>query len=80
MRDEPLKYHPVTGERVRRVYQSPNLAYKHTPGKIKNLTSNERVEKAGFTKYVKDRVTGRYHKEVGKDRRAPEVLDPRQMD
>lgn len=77
MTESALKKHPVTGEPVRRVYLPPNLAYKHTPGKVRNLTSNENVERAGFTKYVKDKTTGRYHKEVGKDRRAPEVLDPR---
>lgn len=77
MQEPALTRHPVTGDPVRRVYLPPNLAYKHTPGRVRDLTSNESVERAGFTKYVKDKTTGRYHKEVGKDRRAPEVLDPR---
>lgn len=77
MKESPLKVHPETGEPVKRVYLPPNLAYKHTPGKVKNLTSNENVEKAGFTKYVKDKVSGKYYKEVGKDKRAPTMLDPK---
>lgn len=77
MQEAPLTRHPETGVPVRRVYLPPNLGYKHTEGHVKKLTSNESVERAGFTKYVKDRTTGRYHKEVGRDRRAPEVLDPR---
>ncbi len=77
MKDPALKIHPVTGQPVKRVYQPPNLAYKHTPGKIKSLTADENVEKKGFTKYVKDKVTGRYHKTAGKNANAPDVLDPK---
>lgn len=77
MKDPPLTTHPLTGEKVRKVYEPPLLAWKHTPGKVRHLTSNENLEKAGLTKYVRDKMTGRYHKVVGKDRRAPDMLDPR---
>ena len=77
MKDPVLQEHPETGKQVKRVYQPPNLAYKHTPGRVKNLTADENVEKAGFTKYVKDKVTGRYHKTAGKNRQAPDILDPK---
>jgi hypothetical protein len=77
MKDPALKVDPETGKRVKRVYLPPNLAYKHTPGRVKSLTADEHVEKKGFTKYVRDKVTGRYHKTAGKDRKAPDVLDPK---
>lgn len=76
MKEAPLTSHPETGEPVKRVYLPPNLAYKHTTGRVKNLTSNENVEKAGFTKYRRDKLTGRYFKEAGKDKNAPDMLDP----
>ncbi len=76
MKEPTLTVHPVTGKRVKRVYHPPNLAYKHTPGRIRNLTADENVEKAGFTKYVRDKVTGQYHRTAGKNKAAPDVLDP----
>lgn len=76
MKDPVLTVHPETGQRVKRVYQPPNLAYKHTPGNVKKLTADENVEKAGFTKYVRDKMTGRYHKTAGKNKAAPGILDP----
>jgi len=76
MKDEPLAKHPRTGEPVRRVYQSPNLASKYTPGATKNKLETKNVEKAGFTKYERDKLTGTYHKTAGKDKRAPDVFKP----
>lgn len=66
MHDAPLTTHPETGSPVRRVILAPNLGVKHTPGREKNLTSNEAIEKAGFTKYEKDKVTGKYNRVAGK--------------
>ncbi len=71
-----LTQHPVTGEPVRRVYQPPNLATKYTPGATRNKLENKNVEKAGFTKYERDKLTGTYHKVAGKDRNAPDSLKP----
>jgi hypothetical protein len=65
MRDAPLSAHPETGEAVRRVILPPNLATKHTPGKEKKLLDNKNVEKAGFTKYERDKLTGTYHRVAG---------------
>jgi hypothetical protein len=67
MHEEALTYHPETGEPVRRVILPPNLGIKHTAGREKKLLSNENVEKAGFTKYEKDNVTGKYNKVAGKN-------------
>jgi len=63
--NETLEAHPETGEKVRRVYSVPNLAVRYTPGQSKNLLSNENLERKGFTKYEKDKITGRYNKVVG---------------
>ena len=67
MNDDPLTRHPESGEPVRRVILAPNLGIKHTSGREKKLTSNEAIEKAGFTKYEKDKVTGKYNRVAGKN-------------
>lgn len=76
MNDPTLETHPQTGEPVRRVYQPPNLTIRYSPGSTKSKLENKNVEKAGFTKYERDKLTGRYHKTAGKDKRAPDVLQP----
>ena len=67
MQDPALAVHPETGDPVRRVILPPNLGMKYTPGKEKRLLSNESVEKSGFTKYEKDKVTGKYNRVAGKN-------------
>ena len=74
MHDSPLEEHPETGAPVRRVILPPNLGIKHTAGREKKLLSNDHVEKAGFTKYEKDKVTGKYNRVAGKQ--GPSQLDP----
>ena len=66
MKDRALTVHPETGERIRRVYQPPNLASKYTPGQTRSKLENKNVEKAGFTKYERDKLTGTYHRTAGK--------------
>ncbi|MEM0966743.1 MAG: FmdB family transcriptional regulator [Verrucomicrobiota bacterium] len=69
---EPLKLHPVTGELLRKVFTSPgiNTTYADWDGKLES----GKLTKAGFTKYERDKTTGRYFKaNVGK---GPEELDP----
>lgn len=66
MRDAPLTEHPQTGEPVRRVLQAPNLASRYSERQTKARLDNRQVEKAGFTKYEKDKLTGRYHRVAGK--------------
>jgi predicted nucleic acid-binding Zn ribbon protein len=65
MQDAPLRQHPETGQPVRRVFLPPNLATRHTPGATSRLLDNRNIEKAGFTKYEKDKLTGRYHRVAG---------------
>jgi hypothetical protein len=69
---ETLAQHPESGLSVRRVYSPPNLAVRYTPGNTRQLLSNENLERKGFTKYEKDRVSGKYHKVTGQ---GPSTLD-----
>lgn len=73
MKDEALTQHPETGEPVRRVFLPPNLATRYTPGQTKDKLDNNRVAKSGFTKYEKDKLTGKYHKVAGD--KGPDVLN-----
>jgi hypothetical protein len=72
MQDDALTKHPETGEPVRRVLLPPNLATRYTPGQTKERLDNKSVEKAGFTKYERDKSTGKYHRVAGK--KGPEVI------
>lgn len=67
MREPALTAHPQTGQTVRRVLLPPNLASKYTPGQTKSRLDNRSVEKAGFTKYERDKLTGTYHRVAGKE-------------
>jgi predicted nucleic acid-binding Zn ribbon protein len=69
-----LKTHPLTGRPVRRVYQATAVSSKYTLGSTKKITSDQNVAKHGFTKYVRDKQTGGYHKTVGNDPRAPDTF------
>jgi len=66
MHDPDLTVHPENGLPVRKVFLPPNLGTKHTAGREKKLLDNRNVEKAGFTKYEKDKSTGTYHRVAGK--------------
>jgi predicted nucleic acid-binding Zn ribbon protein len=79
MSDPTLKVHPKSGNTLRKVFQSPNLGSKYALGATKSKLSDENVEKNGFTRYEKDKLTGRYNKTAGKDKRAPDVVDANQL-
>ena len=79
MDDDPLIAHPKTGNPVRKVFHSPNVSSKYTEGATKSKLTDENVEKHGFTRYEKDKLTGRYHKTAGKDKRAPDVVDANKL-
>lgn len=76
MHDEALSVHPVTGQPIRRVYLPPRLATKYTPGSTAKKLDNKNVEKAGFVKYERDKLTGSYHKVAGRDPHAPAIIKP----
>ena len=46
---------------------------------INKERTDENVEKHGFTRYEKDKLTGRYNKTAGKDKRAPDVVDANKL-
>ena len=75
MSEAALTEHPQTGQPVRRVYLPPNLGLKHSPGKTASKLDNKNVEKAGFTKYERDKLTGKYNRVAGNN--GPAALDPR---
>ena len=79
MSESALRFHPKTGNPVRKIFHAPNVTIKYTAGSTKNKLSDQNIEKHGFTRYEKDKITGRYHKTAGKDKRAPDVVDATQL-
>lgn len=69
---EPLEVHPITGERMRKVFTPPGVNTTYADWNQKLEAGN--LSQAGFTRYERDKTTGRYFKSnVG---RGPEELDP----
>lgn len=64
MTDPPLDKHPETGEPVRRLFLPFHVAGKHGASADKNLADDGKLEKLGFTKYVKT-DDGKYDKVIG---------------
>ena len=73
MRDDTLTRHPETGVRVKRILMPPNISSKHTDGQTSKRLENKNLEKSGFTKYEKDKLTGQYHRVAGKA--GPEIIN-----
>jgi len=64
MREKPLTVHPDTGAEVVRLIGTPNAPRTWTDSHAKSATSDKRLERGGFTKYVKSE-TGKYEKVFG---------------
>jgi hypothetical protein len=79
MSENSLKTHPKTGNPVRKVFHAPNVSSKYTEGATKKRLSDQNIEKHGFTRYEKDKITGRYNKTAGKDKRAPDTVDTTEL-
>ena len=79
MSEAALKTHPITGNPVRKIFHSPNVSSKYTEATTQKKLSDQNIEKHGFTRYEKDKITGRYHKTAGKDKRAPDIVDANQL-
>lgn len=79
MSEPPLTTHPHTGNPVRKVFVAPNLPSRYSEAATKSKLTDENVEKHGFTRYEKDKVSGKYHKTAGKDKRAPEVVNANKL-
>jgi predicted nucleic acid-binding Zn ribbon protein len=64
MKDEPLKKHPETGKKVRKLLTSPNVVTKWGESASRDRMSDKNLERLGFTKYVKS-GDGSYDKTAG---------------
>lgn len=73
MSEPVLTRHPETGEPVRRVVQVPNLGTRYGERGQRRRLENDKLEKAGFTKYQRDKLTGQYHRVAGKE--GPAVIN-----
>ena len=73
MKDAALRFHPATGQPVRKLITLPNLGLRHSEGATRSRLENKNVEKAGFTKYVRDKSSGDYHRVAGKE--GPSVIN-----
>jgi len=72
-KEAPLAMHPETHHALKQVFVAPHLATRYTPGRSQKLLDNKNLEKNGFTKYQRDKLTGKYHRVAGKD--GPAVMD-----
>ncbi len=67
MSDPMLQKHPETKVPIRRIYLPPHIGTKHSERQSAALLDNGRIEKAGFTKYIRNKSDGSYHKIAGKE-------------
>jgi hypothetical protein len=71
MSDEPLTAHPETGQPVRRVFLPFHVrGKKGVPNPDRALADDRKLERMGFTKYVKS-GDGKYDKVIGQ---GPDLL------
>ena len=73
MKEPALTRHPETGQPVRRIMLPPNIGLRYTTGQTQSKLENKNLEKAGFTKYEKDKVTGKYNRVAGQA--GPETIN-----
>lgn len=73
LQDAPLTHHPLNGLPLRRKITSAGLVTKHGEGEIKRKTrDSQELARLGFTRYERDKSSGRYYKTAGSDPNAPE--------
>ena len=75
MSDPPLKKHPVDGRPIEKIFARPNLTTQYTESSNKKLLNDKNVTEKGFTRYEKDKLTGKYHKTAGSDKNAPDIIE-----
>jgi predicted nucleic acid-binding Zn ribbon protein len=71
----PLTHDPESGRPIRKLITAPNLPLKHGSSAEKTKLSDANLNRAGFTKYVRE-GKGHYVKTAGTDTRAPRELHP----
>lgn len=67
IKEAALKVHPVTGHKVVKLITKPNINKKGEGGVEKKIKDNKYLEKMGFSKYERDKVSGKYNKVAGKE-------------
>ncbi|MDR2844882.1 MAG: hypothetical protein LBV28_02180 [Puniceicoccales bacterium] len=78
--DPPLTAHPLTGAVARRVFLAPHLAGQYNERRVRaQIGDADNLAQHGFSRYEKDKVSGKYHKTAGRDPRAPQTIDPRHL-
>ena len=73
--EDPLEVHPLTGEPIMRVPQSPSLTLKHSSTREKTVLSPDHLKKHGFSVLEKDQSTQNYVQTVGKKIKADPLND-----
>jgi|GEM_PF-6734257 len=59
---QSITEHPVTKQKVERIYDSPNLNKTYTAGWERKLSDTANIKKAGFEILEKDKISGKYFK------------------
>ena len=73
LHDAPLSRHPLTGAPLRRKITAAGLVTKYGEGEIRRkVNDSSELARLGFTRYERDKATGRYFKTAGSDPAAPE--------
>ncbi|MDR1665984.1 MAG: hypothetical protein LBR62_02995 [Puniceicoccales bacterium] len=65
--NETLRYHPKTGQPIKRIYTVPAIAHRYTPGHTRRILTPENLSRKGFTRYERDKHTGVYHRTAGQE-------------
>lgn len=63
--DSPLFKHPLTGEPIKRVVDSPSLTLNHSSSREKKILSADNLQKHGFSILQKDASSQQYTPIVG---------------
>ena len=65
--DQPLSQHPITGEPIERIPQSPSLTINHSEKREKRTLSPDNLQKHGFSILEKEKSSSKYIHTVGKN-------------
>ena len=78
--NEPtLKVHPITGNPIKKYFSAPSINTQYSDKKTKKQLDPSNLQQQGFTQYIKDKTSGKYHKSAGADPRAPDQIDPKKL-
>tara|TARA_R100000027_G_scaffold7932_4_gene5986 strand:+ start:7287 stop:7586 length:300 start_codon:yes stop_codon:yes gene_type:complete len=72
---DPLQTHPITGEKMRKIFTPPGVNTTYADWKQKLEPGH--LAQSGFTRYERDRSTGRYFK--SNPGQGPQEIDPKSV-